>query len=164
MNRGEVQMSGKVLREQLLELLQGGSAHAPLREAVADVPADKINSRAPGIPYSLWDLAEHMRLTQYDILDFIRNPDYESRKWPDEYWPPKDKKANEAAWNETIDQFEDDLAALQAIVRDPKTDFTAPLPHAPTYTILREILLAADHTAYHTGQIVVLRRALEIYP
>jgi hypothetical protein len=155
-------VDASTLRRQLLELLKGGSAHITFQQVLADFPMDHINSRVSGIPYSPWELIEHMRITQFDILDFIRNPDYAERKWPEEYWPPKGKKATEREWKQTIDRFRDDLDALRAIVKDSRTDLTAPLPHAPKYDTLREILLAADHSAYHLGQVVALRRALKI--
>ena len=156
-------MDNTVLRDQLLALLEGGNAHIKFERAIADFPMDHINSRVPEIPYSVWELIEHMRIAQYDILDFIKNADYKERKWPDDYWPPKDKKPNEESWNQSIKRFNDDLAALKQCIKDPQTDFTGPIPHAPDYNILREILLVADHNSYHTGQIVVIRRALKIY-
>ena len=152
-----------VLRDQLLTLLGGGNAHVTFKHAVADLPIDQINSRVQDIPYSAWELIEHMRIAQYDILDFIINANYAKLKWPDEYWPPTGKEANEETWGRTIKKFEDDLEVLKEIIKNPETDFTSPLPHAPTYTILREILLVADHNSYHTGQIISLRRALKIY-
>jgi len=156
-------MSDSVLREQLLTLLEGGKAHVNFQAAITNFPLEYINSRAAGIPYSSWDLIEHMRIAQYDILDFIKNPDYEELKWPDDYWPPKEEGATSEMWNTTIMKFRDDLDALKKIIKDPQTDFTSPIPHAPKYTVLREILLVADHNAYHTGQLITLRRALQIY-
>lgn len=152
-----------VLRDQLSALLESRNAHVTFKHAVADFPVDQVNSRVPGIPYSAWELIEHMRITQYDILDFIKNANYVELKWPEEYWPSTGRDANEETWRNTIKKFNDDLAALKNIIKDPQTDLTGPLPHAPTYTILREILLVADHNSYHTGQIISLRRALKIY-
>jgi hypothetical protein len=156
-------MDNSVLREQLLKLLEGGNAHMPFQDAVAGFPIEHINSRVKSIPYSTWDLIEHMRIAQFDILDFIDNPAYQERKWPDEYWPDKEKMAGENDWQNTLKLFNDDMEALKAIVRNPQTDFTSPLAHAPAYNILREILLVADHNAYHTGQIICLKRLLQIY-
>lgn len=156
-------MDTNVLRNQLLALLEGGNAHVTFEHAIADFPIDQINTRVTEIPFSAWELIEHMRIAQFDILDFIRNADYVERKWPDDYWPPKDKEANGEIWNRTIKSFNDDLTALKECVKDPKTDLTNPIPHAPDYNILREILLVADHNAYHTGQIIFIRRALKIY-
>jgi uncharacterized damage-inducible protein DinB len=156
-------MNAAVLRDQLVQLLAGGNAHVTFQDAVANFPLEKINSRTALIPYSPWELVEHMRIAQYDIFDFIKNANYVERKWPDEYWPPKAQKASEEMWIKTIKDFRKDLQALKEIAKDPQTDFTSPLPHAPTYTILREILLVADHNSYHVGQIISLRRALNIY-
>ncbi len=153
-------MKTPVLREQLLTLLAGGAAHATFQDAVADFPLDRINSRVPDIPYSPWELVEHMRTAQYDILDFVRNVNYVALKWPDEYWPPKAKETSEENWKTTIKDFQDDLEALKRIVKDPETDLAEPLPHAPTYTVLREILLVADHNSYHIGQLMSLRRLI----
>lgn len=156
-------MDRAILCDQLLRLLEGGNAHITFRRAIANLSLDQINSRVPDIPYSVWGLVEHMRIAQFDILDFIRNPDYMQPKWPDEYWPAEGQEATEETWNKTIKAFEDDMEALKEIVKNPQTDFTAPLPHAPKYTVLREILLVADHNSYHIGQIVSLRRALKNY-
>ena len=156
-------MEVTVLRDQILKLLDGGNAHITFQDTVADFPVEKINARVSSIPYSTWDLVEHMRIAQYDILDFIVNADYAERRWPDDYWPDKGKKASEKEWQKSLRQFNNDLEALKAIVRNPQTDFTGPLAHAPSYTFLREILLVADHNAYHTGQIICLKRALKIY-
>jgi uncharacterized damage-inducible protein DinB len=156
-------MNAAVLRDQLVQLLAGGNAHVTFQDAVANFPLEKINSRTALIPYSPWELVEHMRIAQYDIFDFIKNANYVERKWPDEYWPPKAQKASEEMWIKTIKDFRKDLQALKEIAKDPQTDFTSPLPHAPTYTILREVLLVADHNSYHVGQIISLRRALNIY-
>jgi hypothetical protein len=156
-------MDNGVVREQLLALLEGGNAHMTFQNAIADVPPDRINSRVTWLPYSLWALVEHMRIAQRDILDFVKNDNYKELKWPDEYWPARGKEANERIWDDTVDGFLDDLEALKEIVRDPETDFTAPLPDAPKYNVFREILLVADHNSYHIGQIITLKRALKIY-
>jgi hypothetical protein len=156
-------MKMTVLRDQLLKLLEGGNAHITFQDAIADFPIEHINSRAPGIPYSTWELIEHMRIAQYDVLDFIKNIHYVELKWPDEYWPPKGVEAIEKTWTRSINTFQNDLESLKDIVRDPQTDFMAPLSQAPTYNIFREILLVADHNSYHTGQIISLRRVLQIY-
>jgi hypothetical protein len=156
-------MNSTVLQDQLVKLLEGGNAHMTFQDAVADFPIDQVNSRTPDLPYSPWELVEHMRISQHDILDFIKNPNYVELKWPEQYWPPKGQVASEETWRTTIKEFQEDLEALIGIVKDPQTDFTSPLPQAPTYTILREILLVADHNSYHIGQIISLRRALKIY-
>jgi len=156
-------MNETVFRDQIAKLLEGGNAHVTFKDAVADLPLEWINSRVPEIPYSPWELIEHMRIAQYDILDFIRNVNYVELRWPDDYWPPKGEEASEEVWIRTIKDFQEDLEAVKEIVRDPQTDFTGPLVHAPKYTILREILLVADHNSYHIGQIISLKRALKIF-
>lgn len=156
-------MDETTLRGQLVALLSGRGAHVNFTTAVADFPADKINSRAANIPYSAWEVVEHMRLTQRDILDFIVDPEYREPSWPAEYWPDKNSPATVAAWQASLRQFQKDLNAVIKLVKDPKIDLTASLPYAPQANYLREFFLIADHNAYHTGQIVVLRRALGIY-
>jgi hypothetical protein len=152
------------LREQLVYLLRGGGAHMSLDQAVAAFPMAHINSCPPRVSYSFWHLLEHIRIAQWDILDYIRNPDYVWRTWPDDYWPAPDAQADPDKWAETLRQYQDDLKALEAIVEDPQTDLTAPIVHAPQHTILREILLVADHTAYHVGEIGILRQIVDLWP
>jgi hypothetical protein len=154
----------KTLREELLRLLQGGHAHMDLDQAVADFPADFINVRPPNVPYTPWHLLEHLRITQWDILEFVRDPGHMSPQWPKGYWPDPDAKADEAQWKATIDAFRSDLRALEAIVQDPQTDFFGPIPHAKDYNILREILLVADHSAYHIGEFGILRQVMGTWP
>ena len=112
------------------------------------------------MPYTFWHLLEHIRIAQWDILDFIRNPDYEERAWPEGYWPAPDAEADLQQWNQTIAAIRADMAELQAMVQDPTTDLYADLPHAPGYTILREMLLVADHNAYHIGEFGILRQVI----
>jgi hypothetical protein len=150
----------QVVREQLLALLRGGQAYMPFDQAVADFPMEHINRHPPNVPYTPWHLLEHLRITQWDILEFIRHPDYVSPTWPDGYWPPPAAQADPRAWQQTITAFQADLGALQALVTDPATDLYGPLPHAPRYTILREILVVADHNAYHIGEFAILRQVM----
>lgn len=154
----------RILREQLLALLEGGHAHQSFDQVVADFPLDQINTRPPNVPYTFWHLVEHLRITQWDILDYIRNTNYVWMRWPDDYWPRPEEQADPVRWNDTLNRFRADLAALQALVRDPATDLTAPLPHAPQHTILREVLLAADHNAYHIGELGILRQVNGLWP
>ncbi|MFQ5436216.1 MAG: DinB family protein [Anaerolineae bacterium] len=156
--------SDKVLREQLLALLRGGNAHLGFENAIAEFPPAHINTRPPNVPYTPWHLLEHIRIAQWDILEFIRNPDHVSPKWPQGYWPPQDAKADEVDWEKTIRDFRAGLQTLQDIVRDPATDFFAPIPHAKSYTIFREILLVADHNAFHIGEFSILRQVMETWP
>lgn len=154
----------EILRQQLLFLLRGGNAHLSFEQAVADFPMAHINSRAPNVPYTPWHLLEHIRLAQWDILDFIRSANYVAPPWPEGYWPASDAEADAGAWHKTIAQFQADLQTLQEIVSDPATNLTAPLPHAPKYNILREILLVADHNAYHIGEFAILRQVMQTWP
>jgi hypothetical protein len=156
--------SDPVLREQLLALLRHGNAHMSLDEAVADFPEAQMNTCSPNVPYTPWHLLEHMRRTQNDILEFIRDPNYVSPEWPRGSWPARDERADRARWDETIRDFHKDRADLQAILADPKAQLTAPLPHAPGYTLLREFLLVADHNAYHLGEFAILRQVMGTWP
>ncbi len=151
-------------RQQLLALLQGGNAHMPFEAAVADFPMEAINSLAPGGTYSPWHLLEHLRITQWDILDFIRNPNYVYMNWPEQYWPPKGEQADPAKWQSTIDRFQADLKSLVDLTADPATDLISDLPHAPGYNILREILVVSDHNAYHIGEFAILRQVMGTWP
>ncbi len=154
----------QTVREQLAESLAWGKAHVTLEAAVRDFPPAHYNTVVSPIPYSAWQLLEHIRIAQWDILDFIRNPDYRQPAWPEEYWPERGRQATVTDWNRTIRQIQADREALAALLADARVALTAPLPHAPEYTLLREILLVADHNAYHIGQLVMLRRLLEIWP
>jgi uncharacterized damage-inducible protein DinB len=152
------------LRAQLLGLLRGGQAHMTFDQAVGDFPMEQINARPPNVPYTPWHLLEHLRLAQRDILDFIRDPSYEEPRWPDEYWPAQDAKADEPAWRKTIAAFREDLAALEALATDPRADLFAPLPNGDGQTLLRELLLVADHNAYHIGEFAILRQVMGTWP
>jgi hypothetical protein len=153
-----------VLREQLLQLLRGGNAHMPFDDAVAGFPTDRINDRPPHVSYSPWHLLEHLRITQWDILEFVRNPQHVSPEWPRGYWPAPDEMADTGRWLQTLRAFRADLAAMEALAEDESLDLSAPLPHAPGYTILREILLVADHNAYHIGEFAILRQVMGTWP
>jgi len=153
----------QVVREQLNHLLRGGNAHMTFDQAVADFPKEAINRQPPDIPYTPWHLIEHLRIAQWDILEFIRNPDHISPDWPEGYWPHPGQKADWTQWEGTIQLFQADLKALQDLVAEPDTDLYAPIPHAPTYTIFREIVLVADHNAYHTGELAILRGVMGLW-
>jgi hypothetical protein len=149
------------LREHLANLLRMEGAHIAFREAVKDFPARLRGAKPDGTPHSAWQLLEHMRVAQEDILDFSRNPDYKEKKWPDDYWPRQDAPPDDAAWDESVRRFEEDLEEMQALVADAKHDLFEPIPHGQGQTLLREAMLLADHNAYHLGQLVFLRKALE---
>lgn len=154
----------QVMREQLLALLQGGNAHMGFDKAVADFPGAFINHNPPRVTYTPWHLLEHMRLAQWDILEFIRNPVHVSPPWPEGYWPAPEAQANESQWEQTLAAFRADLKALQELVIDRAVDLFAPIPHAPNYTVFREILVVADHNAYHTGEFAILRQVMGTWP
>jgi len=153
-------MSDSALRQHLLELLRGGSAHANFRDSVADWPENLRGKRASGFPHTAWQLLEHLRIAQDDILDFTRNSKYEELNFPDDYWPKHDAPPTTAAWDESVTSFQRDLKQFEDLVSDPKTDLFAKIPWGSGQTILREAFLIADHNAYHLGQLVALRRAL----
>ena len=151
------------MREQLLALLRGGNAHLGFDDAIARFPLEHINTKPPNVSYTPWHLLEHIRIAQWDILEFVRNPDHVSPKWPEGYWPAPAEQADAARWQQTIDQFHADLKAIEDLVTDPHTNFFAPIPHAPDYTILREVLLVADHNAYHIGEFAILRQVMDTW-
>ncbi|WP_420455122.1 DinB family protein [Rubrivirga sp.] len=147
------------LRHELVALLRGGQAHTGLR-ALADVPPDRVNDRVAGLPHSLWDLLDHLRFTQADILEYATDPGYRDKTWPADYWPDGDAGPDD--WDAARDAFRTDLDALAALAET--ADLTAELAWAPGYTVLRQVLLAADHNAHHLGQVVALRRQLGLWP
>ena len=152
------------LRQHLLDLLKGGGAHAKFDDVVPGFPAKLRGKKPAGLPHTPWMLLEHMRIAQCDILDFSRNPKYESLPWPEGYWPKNEAPPSAAAWNKSIRDFHKDLKVMQDLVADPKTDLYAKLPWGDGQTILREALLVADHNAYHLGQLLDLRRLLGAWP
>jgi DinB superfamily len=154
----------KALRQHVVELLRGGSAHAKFEEIVAGVPAELIGRKPAGLPHSLWMLLEHIRIAQWDILEFSRIPKHVSPKWPDGYWPKTESPPTASAWNASVKKVKQDLKALQELVEDPKTDLLAKIPWGDGQTILREALLVADHNAYHVGQMLDVRRLLGAWP
>ncbi len=150
----------KTLREHLIDLLGGGGAHLDFDKAIAGLPAELRGGRPPNVPHTPWRLLEHLRIAQWDILEFTRNPRHVSPPWPEGYWPDGDAPPDDDAWDRSLAAFETDLQAMQDLVADPATDLFAPLPHGDGQTVLREALLVADHNAYHLGQLVVVRRLL----
>jgi hypothetical protein len=151
------------LRKHVVELLDGGQAHATFDDVVADFPAQSYGEVPNGLPHSGWMLLEHLRITQHDILDFSRNPKYKALKWPDDYWPKKSAPPNATAWDASVKSFREDLDAMKKLVADPKTDLFAKLPWGEGQTILREALLVADHNSHHLGQLIDVRRLLGIW-
>jgi len=151
------------IRDQLAQLLAWEDAHTSFDKAVAGIPRALRGAQPTGVPYSLWQLLEHMRRAQRDILDFCRGPDYEDLSWPDDYWPSSGAPPSSSAWDDSIEQFRADRGSLQALAQDRSVDLTARIPHGKGQTYLRELLLVADHTAYHIGEMVIVRRLLGIW-
>lgn len=156
-------MNDKVLRQHLLNLLKGGNAHMTLEDAIKNYPVSEINNIFPNGEYSSWHLLEHIRRTQNDILEFITSSSYQEKKWPSDYWPARTKKANEKDWNKTIELFKKDIKALEAIISNPKIDLYSIIPWGDEQTILREILLTADHSAYHIGEFSIMRQVMNTW-
>jgi len=150
------------VREQVTALLRGGNAHLGFEDAIQGFPAKLRDVKPQGLPHSAWELLEHMRIAQWDILEFSRNPKHASPAWPSGYWP-ENKTPSEAAWKKSIVSFKKDLAAMEKLVSTPKTNLYSKIPHGEGQNILREALLVADHNAYHIGQLVLLRRLLGIW-
>jgi len=143
-----------------VDLLRSPHAHADFDAAVRDFPVALRGKKPRGAPHTAWQLLEHMRIAQWDILEFSRNPRHASPKWPDGYWPETPAPPDEAAWDKSIKRFRTDLKAMQKLVADPANDLFAPFAHGDGQTLMREVLLVADHNAYHIGQLVLLRRLL----
>ena len=148
------------LREQLARILSWGDAHAGFDKAVEGLAPNLRGVRVKGFPHSAWELLEHIRLAQYDILDFCRNANYHELKWPDAYWPTSPEPPSDQAWDDAIAAVRKDRKDMQALAADESIDLFAKIPHGTGQTYLREILLVADHNAYHVGQIVMLRQQL----
>ena len=151
------------LRQHLLDLLRGHNAHVDFDAALSDIPSKLRGVKPPGASYTAWQLLEHMRIAQWDILEFSRNPKHKSPAWPEGYWPKTEAPPSAASWNNSLRSFRADLKGMAKLVADKKTDLYAKIPHGTGQTILREALLVADHNAYHLGQIVLLRRLLGIW-
>ena len=149
------------LRTHLATLLRMEGAHVTLVESVADFPVELRGVKPQGAPHTAWQLLEQMRIAQEDILDFSRNPMYQEKKFPDDYWPVSEAPPSESAWEKSIQQFQKDLKEMQDLIADTRRDLLAPIPHGTGQTLLREALLVADHNAYHLGQLVFLRKMLE---
>lgn len=150
----------KTLRDHLLSLLKGKNAHVDFEGTIRDLPEEIRGVRPESLPHSPWELLEHLRLAQSDILEFSKNADHVSPKWPEGYWPEGPTPPDAKAWNESVAAFRRDLKAMEDLVADPKSDLYTPFPWGKGQTLLREVLLVADHNAYHLGQLVLVRRLL----
>jgi hypothetical protein len=153
----------KIVRQQLLDLLRGGNAHMSFDQAFDHFPMEAINVSPPGSDYTPWRLLEHIRIAQRDILEFVRNPNHKSPPWPAGYWPEKGLSAGPQIWEHSLQSFWADLHAMQAIVEVPQTDLLSEMPHAPGYTLLREVLVLADHNAYHMGEFAMMREVMRTW-
>ena len=152
--------SDRQLREHLVKLLKGGDAHADFETAIENFPASLRGKKPEHAEHSPWELLEHLRIAQWDLLAFSRNPHHESPDFPAGYWPPNPAPPNPEAWDKSVEAFRKDLQALCDLVSNESTDLFAKIPHGDGQTILREALVAADHNSYHLGQFVLLRRIL----
>jgi hypothetical protein len=148
------------VREHLVKLLEGGQAHVTFDAAVKSLPVALRGKRPRGGEHSPWEILEHMRIAQQDILEFSTNPKYVAPTWPDDYWPKSPKPPNDKAWARSVRAFQADLDAMRKLVGAESTDLYAPIPHGDGQTVMREALLIADHNAYHIGELVLLRRLL----
>lgn len=157
-------MSEKALRDQFADLIQNSHAHAGFDATVEGFPWDKAGNVPPGLPHSAWQLLEHMRIAQNDILEFSRSADHVSPEWPAGYWPASSGPASESEWTGSVEAFRRDRAQLQRLLRDESQDLYRPFPWGDGQTLLREALLIVDHNAYHLGQLLLVRRALGLWP
>jgi hypothetical protein len=148
------------LREQLLDALRGGHAHEAVVSALSGVPEEARGRRAAGLPHTLWQLLEHLRIAQWDILEYARNPEHESPEFPTGYWPETEAPPSGEAWEKSLRAFRKDLEDLLEVVANPTIDLVAPIPHLEGVTWLRELMLVVNHNAYHVGQFLDVRRAL----
>ena len=153
-------MSTNAVRDLLGRALAWHDAHASFEDAVKDMPANLRGKRPEGLPYSAWELLEHLRIAQHDILEFCVDPNYKEMKWPDDYWPPSPAPSSDAAWEDSIRAFVADRKAMQKLAADTSVDLETKIPHGSGQTYLRELVLVIDHNAYHVGQLVLVRRLL----
>ena len=153
--------STEALRDHVLYVLRGEGAHITFDVFVANFPTELCGHRVAGLPYTAWQVLEHMRIAQWDILEFSRNSKHVSPRWPEEYWPPLNQPGTAELWQETVEKYRNDLKEMENLVADPSTELLAKIPHGTGQTILREALLVADHNSYHLGALVVISRILK---
>ena len=152
-------MSSEPIAEQLIQLIRGGNAHVTFENATKDIPFEKVGVQPPGLPYSIWMLVEHIRIAQADILEFSINSNYKPLKWPDEYWPVE-KAFTRNDWQKSCEQVVNDSEQFINLITRTDVDLFTPFEHGEGQNLFREALLIADHTSYHTGQIILIRRML----
>lgn len=162
-SRKKLSMSQQALVQHLVYLINGGGAHISFEDAVANLPPKFFGKSVPGVEHTLWRQLEHLRICQWDILEFSRNPNHVSPEFPVGYWPATDAPPTDQAWSESVQAFLDDRREMVSLISDPDVDLYAKIPHGTGQTLLREALLVADHNAYHLGQIVILRKALNCW-
>ncbi len=149
-----------ILQTELARLLGGEGAHADFEDAVKDFPSNLRGAKPSGAPHSAWELLEHLRIAQWDMLEFSRDPKHQSPTWPSGYWPRQAQPPDEEAWDRSVAQFRADRQAMQELVASPSSDLFSPFPHGDGQSLLREALQMADHNAYHVGELIFLRRLL----
>ncbi len=160
LNKAPAAVDDSALRKHLMDLLCSRGAHADFDEAIEGLPEGLRGARVKDLPFTPWRLLEHLRLAQWDILEFSRNPKHKSPEWPEGYWPQGDAPPNADAWDASVASFRRDLGEMEKLVRDPSQDLFAPFPWGQGQTLLREAMLVADHNSYHIGQLILLRRLL----
>ena len=154
----------RMLRQQLVNLMLVQQAHMGFEEAIADFPPDHMNIKPAGLDYSFWHLLEHIRICQWDILDYLRNPGYTPLPFPQGYWPHTDAQTDQAGWQRTVEEYLYDRQALIDMIKDPSTDLFEQIPHAAAgHNVLRGILIVVDHNAYHIGEIAILRQVMGLW-
>ncbi len=153
----------KKLRTQLVKHLEGGEAFMPIDELVDKIPFEQLGVIPDKLPYSFWQQFYHMRMSQYDILEFSRNPDYSSKRWPEDYWPVDPAPASQEEWEDMVDTFYAERNQMADLVSDPGNSLFEPFAHGSGQTLLREALLVIEHTAYHTGQMLLILRLLGLH-
>ncbi len=151
------------IRQQLVKHIKGGTAFMPIEEMLKDIPFQKLGVVPEHLPYSFWQQFYHLRFAQYDILDFSRNPDYESAQWPKDYWPENEAPENEAEWKALVNRFFSERQEFIDLLLDPANDLYVPFPHGNGQTLYREAILIIEHNAYHTGQLLIILRLLGLH-
>lgn len=148
------------IRELLLEQMSGRNAHVDFYKSVEGLRLEELGQKPEGFDHSIWELVEHIRIAQHDILEFSRDPEYESPNWPEGYWPDKTSPADKKEWESSLETIERESKEMEELIKNPENDLLAPFPHGDGQTLFREAMLIVDHNAYHIGQIVQLRKAL----
>ena len=161
-NRRPLTSGDRPLRQHLKKLLTGREAHADFDSAIGDWPVQLAGAKVANFPHTAWMLLEHMRIAQWDILEFSRNPKHVSPKWPEGYWPESEAPATEKEWEQSIANFKQDSKTMEKLVANPRSNLHEKFPWGDGQTLLREALLVADHNAYHLGQLVMLRKCMGI--